>query len=183
MEPLAMTPRRAAGGGVYSADESSIICESAEIERGCEIGPGSFIGRGCVLRPGTKIGSRTVVGHLTVFEGDSVIGDDCLIHAQCHITAGVVIEDKVFIAPGFIGANDMRMSHARRDVIPFERRPYTIRRGARIAIGVHVLPGVEIGANSIVGAGSLVTRDVPERAIVMGRPARVVGETRDEEVV
>jgi acetyltransferase-like isoleucine patch superfamily enzyme len=149
------------------------IQHTAIIEEGCEIGDNCFIGHYVVMRPDTKIGNNTVIGHGTVIEGGCSIGSDCLIHAQCHITLGAVIEDKVFIAPGFIGANDPDMVHQRRHVKEFVPQAYTIRRGARIGIGVLVLPGVEIGENAVVGVGSVVTKNVPPFAKVTGVPARI----------
>lgn len=157
------------------------ISHHVVIEENCLIGNDSFIGNGCILRPGTKIGNNCTVGHLTVFEGDSTIGDGTLIHAQCHITSGVKIGQKVFIAPFFCGANDLRISHARRDVIPFERKGYIIEDYVRIAIGVLVNPGITLGKNSLIRMGSVVTRDVPENAIVQGIPARIIGETQENE--
>jgi UDP-2-acetamido-3-amino-2,3-dideoxy-glucuronate N-acetyltransferase len=147
---------------------------TAIIQEGCEIGSGCYIGNYVVMRPRTKIGSRTVVGHLTVFEGDCTVGADCLIHAQCHITKGAVIEDKVFIAPGFIGANDPKMVHMRRKR-EFVPEGYTIKRGARIAIGVLVAPGVTIGENAVIGIGSVITKDVADNEIVYGQRAQTRG--------
>lgn len=151
------------------------------IEENCLIGDDSFIGNGCVLRPGTEIGNNCIVGHLTVFEGDCTIGDGSLIHAQCHITSGAKIGKKVFIAPFFCGANDLLMSHARRHIIPFEREGYIIEDYVRIAIGVLLNPGITLGKNSLIRMGSVVTRDVPENAIVQGVPARIIGETPKDE--
>jgi len=151
------------------------------IEENCVIGENCFIGHGTVLRPKMRIGNNVIIGHLCVFEGDSEIGDGTLIHAQCHITAGVRIGRKVFIGPLFCGANDPKMSHVRRHIIPFERRGYVIEDYARIAIGVLLNPGVTVGRNSVVRMGAVVTRDVPENAVVQGIPARVVGEVPEEE--
>jgi acetyltransferase-like isoleucine patch superfamily enzyme len=152
------------------------------IENDCAIGDSTIIGNHVVMRPNTRIGSNCVIGHLTVFEGESTIGDNCLIHAQCHITKGVVIEDEVFIAPLFVGANDPKMQHRRAHILgDFEPEPYRIKRGARIAIGVKVLPGVTIGENSLVGVGAVVTKDVPDFAVVRGVPAQIVGEVPEEE--
>lgn len=154
--------------------KGTLIEPTAIIQDGCDIGAHCFIGHYCVLRPGTVIGNKTVIGHLTVFEGDCKVGDNCLIHAQCHITKGAVIEDKVFIAPGFVGCNDKKMVHLRRNG-PFIPCAYTIKKGARIAAGVLVMPGVTIGREAVVGLGSVVTKDVGDYEIVYGNPARVKG--------
>jgi acetyltransferase-like isoleucine patch superfamily enzyme len=163
--------------------ENTRISETAIIEENCEIGSGCFIGHYVVMRPNTKIGNDTVIGHLTVFEGDCSVGNGCLIHAQCHITAGVIIEDLVFIAPGFIGANDADMVHARRHIKPFVKNGYTIKRGARIGIGVLVLPGVTIGENAIVGVGSIVTGNIAPFSMVYGTPARIQGLVDQREII
>lgn len=151
------------------------------IEEGCEIGDETFIGSFCVLRKGTKIGKHCVIGHGTVFEGDCQIGNRILIHSQCHITKGVIIEDDVFIAPMFVGANTPKIVHGRN--YPLVLKPYRIKRAARIGIGVVVLPGVVIGENAMVAAGAVVTKDVPDRTIVMGVPAKVIGMVSNEEIL
>jgi acetyltransferase-like isoleucine patch superfamily enzyme len=159
---------------------------------GVEIGNFTFIEKGvyirdyarissCVLRPFTSIGDDCVVGHLTVFEGRSVVGDGSLIHAQNHITRGVKIGKKVFIAPMFCGANDPVMIHARRDGKEFEPVPYVIEDYVRIGIGVSVLPGVVIHKNAKIGAGAVVTKDVPENTVVVGCPACATREVPEDE--
>lgn len=159
------------------------IQPTAIIEEGCEIGDNCFIGHYVVMRPGTKIGDNTVIGHGTVFEGNCSVGSGCLVHAQCHITMGATIEDKVFIAPMFCGANDPDMLHQRRHLKDFVPQGYTIKHGARIGIGVLVLPGVVIGENSVVGVGAVVTKNVPPFAKVYGCPARIQDIVPQEEWV
>ena len=159
------------------------ISETAVIEEGCIIGDNVFIGHYCVLRPGTCVGSDTTIGHLTVFEGNCSIGERCLIHAQCHITKGAVIEDDVFIAPMFVGANDPIMCHNRRDRIQYVEQGYHIKRAARLGIGVKVLPGVVIGENAVIGAGSVVTKDIPDRSVALGVPAKIVSKVALQEVI
>jgi len=151
------------------------------IEEDCEIGDNCFIGNFVFMRKGTKIGSNCVIGHGTIFEGCCTIGNRVLIHSQCHITKGVIIEDNVFIAPMFVGANTPKIVHGRE--YPLVLKPYKIKRAARIGIGVIVLPGVIIGENALVAAGSIVTKDVPDRAIVMGVPAKVVGGVSQDELL
>lgn len=151
------------------------------IEEQCIIKRNTLIGHHCVLRPNTVIGMDCKIGHLTVFEGNCRVGDRVLIHAQCHITKDVIIEDDVFIAPFFCGANTMKIVHGRN--YPLKIEGYRIKRAARIGIGVLVLPGVTIGEDALIGAGSLVIRDVPDRECWIGRPARRVRNVPDEELL
>ncbi len=157
------------------------VGQGVVIERDCKIGDNTIIAHHVVMRPKTIIGNDCVIGHLNVFEGECKIGDRVLIHAQCHITKDVVIEDDVFIAPFFLGANTMRIKHGRD--FPLVIEGYKIRRAARIGIGVLVMPGIEIGENALIGAGSLVTKNVPAREIWIGSPARKVGNVPDDELL
>lgn len=164
--------------------KGTVVSSTAIIEEGCVIGKRCFIGHNVVMRPRTIIGNKTVIGHLTVFEGECIVGNECLIHAQCHITKGAVIEDKVFIAPGFVGCNDNDMLHMRRHLKEFVPNGYHIGRGARLGAGVLVLPGVKIGQNSVIGVGSIVTKNVPPFSKVYGKsPARIIGLVDQKEII
>lgn len=162
-----------------SIGEGTIVHDYAIIEEGCKIGKSCRIGYHAVLRRGTKIGDHSIFGTHSVSEGKNSIGSYTTIHSQCHITAGVVIEDRVFIAPFFVGANTPRIVHGRKYLLVLE--PYRIKFGARIGIGVSVLPKVTIGREALIGAGSLVTKDIPDFAVAYGRPARVVRYVPDNE--
>lgn len=153
--------------------KNTIIKPTAIIEAGCSIGDDCFIGNYTVIRPNTIIGNRTRIGHMVVMEGDTSIGDDCLIESQCHLTKGLIIEDKVFMGPACCTTNDKTMVHLRRHVHEFVPNAPIIRKGARIGGATSILPGVIIGASSVVGNNSLVTRDVPDNTVVFGQPARV----------
>ena len=146
------------------------------------IGEGTRVGNFVMIRSNTSIGERCTIGSYVDIEGDVSIGHDVSLQSGCYITRGVVIEDGVFCGPRVITMNDKRISH-RRPGMTFVREGPRIERGARIGGGSVLLPGVTIGANALVGAGSVVTKDVPARAIVVGNPARTVGTVDDAEVL
>ena len=155
------------------------IGHNVVIYQDCQIGDNCLVGDGAILRPGTKIGNNSIFGTMSVSEGDNQIGDRVTIHSQCHITKTVVIEDDVFIAPFFCGANTKRISHGRG--YPVIMEGYRIKQGSRIAIGVLVLPDVTIGKECLIGAGAVVTKDIPDYSIAYGIPAKVVGSVPNEE--
>lgn len=159
------------------------IGNCCSISEGVELGDKVKIGNNVVIRSGVIINKYCVIGHGTVFEGNAIVGENTLIHAQCHITKGVKIGNKVFIAPYFVGANDPRC--LRRDLLDenpdFEPEGYIIEDGARIGIGAVILPNVIIGKNAQVGAGSLVTHNVEPGTLVMGIPAKLVRNISKEE--
>jgi acetyltransferase-like isoleucine patch superfamily enzyme len=151
------------------------------LEEGCEIGDNVFIGHYTIMRPGTRIGKDCVVGHLSVFEGDCDIHDRVVIQSQCHITKQALIEEDVFIAPFFGGANTEKIVHGRH--YPLVLNAYKIRRAVRIGIGVFVVPGVEIGENSMLGLGAVVTKDVPSRQLWFGNPAHYIRDIPEDEIL
>ena len=160
--------------------EGSIIQYGAFIENDCNIGSHTRIGTNAVLRKQTNIGDHSIFGSLSASEGRNWIGNNVLIHTQCHITTGIIIEDWVFIAPEFVGANDQFMLHGRRYIEKFIPKGPHIKFGSRIAVNVTLLPGVVLGRESVVGAASLVTKDVPDFTIVYGAPAKVAKTIEDK---
>jgi UDP-2-acetamido-3-amino-2,3-dideoxy-glucuronate N-acetyltransferase len=146
------------------------------------IGDGTRIGNFVLIRSNTLIGEQCTIGSYVDIEGDVVIGHHVSLQSGCYITRGVIIEDEVFCGPRVITMNDKRICH-RRPVLTFVREGPRIQRAARVGGGSVLLPGVTIGANAFVGAGSVVTKDVPEGAIVAGNPARIVGTVRPEEIL
>ncbi len=146
------------------------------------IGEGTRVGNFVMIRDGTIIGEECTIGSYVDIEGDVTIGDHVSLQSGCYITRGVVIEDEVFCGPRVITMNDKRIVH-RRASLTFVREGPRIERAARVGGGSVLLPGVTIGSNALVGAGSVVTKDVPAGAIVAGNPARIIGTVRSEEII
>jgi acetyltransferase-like isoleucine patch superfamily enzyme len=164
-----------------------------------ELGPGTIVSTGAVVFAGTRVGARVIVGDQacvrercevgddavigrgTLVENDTTIGARTTIQAHAYITAYSTLEDEVFIAPCVITTNDNFMGRTeKRHAL---RRGPTIRRGARIGGGAVLLPGIEIAEEAFVGAGAVVLRDVPARAVVVGNPARQIREVPDDELL
>jgi acetyltransferase-like isoleucine patch superfamily enzyme len=103
------------------------------------------------------------------------------IQAGAYITAYTTVEEHVFVAPCVVTTNDNFMGRTERR-LELLRGP-TIRRGARVGGGATLCPGVEIGEEAFVGAGAVVTRDVPPRTVVVGSPARVLREVPEDELL
>ncbi|MDK9705545.1 MAG: N-acetyltransferase [Desulforhopalus sp.] len=136
-----------------------------EVQDNVRIGKGTRVGSFTLIHQGAVIGEDVTIGsHCNIC--DCTIGDRASIQTACHITRGVVIEDEVFIGPGVVTLNDK----LRGESMAFPR----ICKGAKVGGGSVILPGVTIGARALVGAGSVVNRDVQEGAIVVGNPARLM---------
>ena len=132
---------------------------------GCEIGAGSRIGCFVEIQKGVKIGER------------------CKISSHTFICEGVTLEDGVFVGHGVMFGNDRRPRAVDGHGEPladggWELLPTMVRRGASIGSGSTILGGIEIGENAMIGAGSVVTRDVPANATVAGNPARLIDGAR-----
>ncbi len=129
--------------------------------------------------------ARASVGGSVVGRGSSVdfgaqVGDRVLIQTGVYVTAGSVVEDDVFLGPGVLTTNDDTMGRHPRGV---PLRGPTFRRACRVGGGAVVVPGVVVGVEAFVAAGALVTRDVGDRDVVMGVPARVVRRVPDEDLI
>jgi UDP-2-acetamido-3-amino-2,3-dideoxy-glucuronate N-acetyltransferase len=156
--------------------------ENCVVQSEVALGVGTRLGNFVFIRSQTTIGTGCVIGSFVDIEGDVVVGNDVSLQSGCYITRGVIIEDEVFCGPRVITMNDKKMSY-RRDAIPFLLTAPRILRAARVGGGSILLPGVTVGQNALVGAGSVVTKDVPDGAIVVGNPARQVGTVPQEELL
>ena len=174
-----LAPGLLIGAGVTIGD-GVLIGGHAVIHAGATIGDGARIGDHAQLRDGARIGAGATIGSLSSVDPDVIVGDRASVQARCYLSAGTVVEEDAFIGPGVTLANDNTMD---RHGPEMELTGPLLRRACRVGAGVVVCPAVEIGEEAFVGAGAVVTKDVPPRALVVGNPARVVREVPDEELL
>ncbi len=134
---------------------------------------------------GCQIGERTKIGTFVEIQKNAIIGRDCKISSHTFICEGVTIDDEVFVGHGVMFTNDR---YARATTQQGELKgahdwivqPIRIHRRASIGSNATLLPEITVGEEAIIGAGAVVTHNVPAFAIVVGVPARVVGDVREE---
>ncbi len=161
--------------------EGCMVGSNAVLMAGSSFGDGVVIGDGAAVRERCEIGEHAVIGRAVTVENDTSIGARTKIQAGAYITAYMQVEEDVFIAPMVVTTNDNYMGRTEKRLS--QMRGATIRRGARVGGGVHILPGVEIGEDAFVATASVVTKDVPARKVVMGTPARVVRDVAEDELL
>ena len=122
-----------------------------------------------------RIGRNCKIDAFVYIEGNVKIGNNVKIRAFTFIPEGVEIEDEVFIGPGVIFTND-KYPRAQGEWRLLRTK---VKKGASIGAGAVILPGITIGKYAIVGAGSVVTKNIPDYAIVVGNPAKIVGYTNN----
>jgi acetyltransferase-like isoleucine patch superfamily enzyme len=166
--------------GLVVGDECSIGSHTV-VMSGTTLGARAIVGDNAGIRERCRIGDDAVVGRSVTVENDTTIGDRVKIQSGAYVTAYVVIEDDVFIAPMVVTTNDNYMGRTQERFK--HMRGATIRRGARVGGGVHILPGIEIGEEAFIATGAVVTRDVPARTLVMGVPAKPVRPVPAEELL
>lgn len=133
------------------------------------IGKGTRIWQFCVVLSQAKIGNNCNICAQVLIENDVIIGDNVTVKSGVQIWDGARIEDNVFIGPNVTFTNDMYPKSQNKD---FECKGITLRKGCSIGANTTLLPGIEIGENSLVGAGSVVTKSVPAGEIWVGNPAK-----------
>jgi len=161
--------------------DRTIVSTGAIVFAGATIGGACIIGDQSCVRERVVIADDVVIGRGSLVENDTTIGSGTRIQAEAYITAYSTLEDDVFIAPCVVTTNDnfMGRTERRKELM----KGPTIRRGARVGGGAILCPGIEVGEEAFVGAGAVVTRDVPPRKVVVGSPARVLRDVPEDELL
>ena len=147
--------------------------ESSYVETGAVVGKGTKIWHFCHVMPGAVIGERCTLGQNVVVMPGTRIGNNCKIQNNVSIYEGVELEDDVFCGPSCVFTNVLNP----RSFIPrkHEFRPTRVKRGGSIGANATIVCGVTLGEYAFIGAGAVVTSDVPAFGLMLGVPARRVG--------
>ena len=129
------------------------------------IGEGTNIWQFCVVLPGARIGNDCNICSHCFIENDVVVGNNVTVKCGVQLWDGVTVEDDVFIGPNVTFCNDKYPKSKNKD---FKLEGVIVRRGASIGANATILPGVEIGEGALIGAGTIVTKNVPAKAAVYG---------------
>ncbi|MPZ48543.1 MAG: N-acetyltransferase [Dehalococcoidia bacterium] len=165
---------------VRSSRYWSVIHPTAEVESGASVGANTRIWHHAHVRAGAVIGSDCNLGLNVYVDSGAVIGNQVKIQNRVSIYRGVTIEDGVFIGPHVTFTNDLYPRSVTSEGESIEEEGWTpvatlVKYAASIGAGTVILPGITIGRWAMIGAGSLVTRDVPDHGLALGSPARLAG--------
>ncbi|MBN1175953.1 N-acetyltransferase [Candidatus Woesearchaeota archaeon] len=158
-----------------------IVGSGAIIYRGSKIKDGCLVADLATIRENVLIGEKTIVGRGVAIENECSVGSKCKLETNAYITAYSIIEDGVFVAPNVSTSNDNFVGRTKDRFKHF--KGVVARRGSRIGVGAIILPGIELGEDCLVAAGSLVTKNVPAKKIVMGVPAIIFRDVPDEQLL
>lgn len=155
------------------ANTAFVAHETAVIDSPCDIGPNTKIWHFSHVMPGAQIGAGCIIGQNVYVDRDVQIGNRCKIQNNVSVYKGVVLEDEVFCGPSMVFTNviNPRAFIERKNEFKVTR----IGRGATLGANATIVCGVTIGAYALVGAGSVVTKDVPPYALIYGVPTRQTG--------
>ncbi|MDF3125765.1 acyltransferase [Rheinheimera sp. 1928-s] len=148
----------------------SFIHQLADVAK-CEIGVGTNVWQFVVILKGASIGSNCNICAHSLIEGDVIIGDNVTVKSGVQLWDGTRIGKNVFIGPNVTFTNDI---FPRSKEYPESFIGITVNDFASIGANATILPGVTIGESAMIGAGSVVTKDVPAKAVVVGNPAKII---------
>lgn len=158
-----------------------VIHKTAEIEKGVSIGDNTKIWHYVQIRKNSVIGTNCIFGKNVFIDFETIIGNNCKIQNNCSIYNKTIIEDGVFIGPHVIITNDkipraIDLFGKLKSAHEWTVGKTVIKYGASIGAGSIILPNITIGKFAMVGAGSVVSRDIPDYALAYGNPARIHGK-------
>jgi UDP-2-acetamido-3-amino-2,3-dideoxy-glucuronate N-acetyltransferase len=149
--------------------------ESAYVDDPCEIGEGTKIWHFCHVQSGAKIGQKCILGQNVNIGNNVTVGNFVKIQNNVSVYEGVILEDYVFCGPSMVFTNVVDPRSKYPQVGKEFYRPTLVKEGASIGANATIVCGHSIGRFAFVGAGAVVTKDVPDFALVVGNPARIVG--------
>jgi acetyltransferase-like isoleucine patch superfamily enzyme len=155
-----------------SSGEAPFIHETADVSPEAKIGPGTKIWNNVQIREKAVIGAQCIVGKSVYIDHTVIIGDRVKIQNGVSIYHGVTIEDDVFLGPHMTFTNDL---YPRAFDPDWHVVKTMVKKGASIGANVTIVCGVELGAYCMIGAGAVVTKNVPPHALILGNPGRVAG--------
>jgi len=156
--------------GLLEIGENAVIRSGSIIYSGTKIGKNFRTGHNILVRENTVIGDNVLIGTNSVVENQVKIGNNVSIQTNVYITTNTVLEDNVFMGPCSVTANDKYMQAGAKLIGP------TIKKGARIGANATLLPGIVVGEDAVVGSATVVTKNVPPGATVVGNPARILNK-------
>lgn len=158
-----------------------MIGSLVSIYRGTKLGEGVLVADLASVREDVEVGKRTIVGRGVAIENDTRIGKYVKIETNAYVTAHTIVEDRCFIAPMVTMTNDNFLGRT-EERFKYTKGPH-LKKGARVGANAILMPGVVVGEDAVVGAGSLVKRDVPPRKVVAGVPAGIIKDTPKEQLL
>jgi len=161
-------------------EKSSYVHPTADVSPRASIGPGVQIWHQAQVREGAHIGANSIIGKGVYVDFDVSIGANCKLQNGVCVYHGATVEDGVFLGPGVILTNDrlpraINPDGSLKSAADWQVSPILVRTGASLGTGAVILPGITVGEFAMVGAGAVVTRDVPPHGLVYGNPARLHG--------
>ncbi len=154
-------------------EQAYFVHESSYVDEGCQIGKGTKIWHFSHIMSGCVIGENCNIGQNVVISPNVVLGRNCKIQNNVSVYTGVQCEDDVFLGPSMVFTNviNPRAAVSRKD----EYKPTILKRGASVGANATIVCGHTLGEYCLIGAGSVVTKDVPAYALMVGNPARQIG--------
>lgn len=156
------------------------IHQTADVSEKAKIGGNTFVWHQSQIREGAEIGDNCIIGKGVYIDKDVLVGQNCKIQNYACLFHGAILEEGVFIGPGVIVTNDKYPRAINEDGTlktenDWHEGKVTIKKGSSLGAGVIILPGIEIGEYSLIGAGTVVTKNIPPFSLVVGNPGKIVG--------